>query len=357
MVYHFLFKWLNGKVRPLLFLLLTYKRMTFNQLLLKKQRRWHYALYAMLALLITMSAFYLMVGELFISPFHAWSPLEWQLVTELRAPRLLSAVIIGASLAVSGAALQVLLGNVLAEPGVLGISGGASVAMVVVLFFFPALASPEIFMLCAVVGAMVFTLLLVSMAKAMRLSTTRLLLVGVALGILSGAVVTWAFYFSNDLSLRQLVYWLMGSIGGASWYQHTLSLAALPVIIWLALQGKTLDKLMLGETHAKQLGVDVHRLRWKLIFSVSLLVGAAVALGGVISFVGLVVPHLLRLAFGSENRYLLPMSALFGALLLVCADTVARTALNAAELPLGVVTTTIGAPIFIWMLLKNHDSR
>lgn len=331
--------------------------MNFNQLLLKKQRRWHFALYWMLALLVGFSALYLMIGEVFISPFQALSSLEWQLVAQLRAPRLLSAIVIGASLAVSGATLQVLLGNVLAEPGVLGISGGASVALVIVLFLFPSLASPEVFMLSAVAGAMVFTLLLVSMAKAMCLSTTRLLLVGVALGILSGAVVTWAFYFSDDLGLRQLVYWLMGSIGGASWYQHTLSLAALPIIMWLMLQGKTLDKLMLGETHARQLGVDVERLRWKLILAVSVLVGAAVALGGVISFVGLVVPHLLRLAFGSENRYLLPMSALFGALLLVFADIIARTALISAELPLGVVTTTLGAPIFIWMLLKNHDSR
>ncbi|MDE1325438.1 vitamin B12 ABC transporter permease BtuC [Vibrio aestuarianus] len=331
--------------------------MNFNQLLLKKQRRWHFALYWMLALLVGFSALYLMIGEVFIFPFQALTSLEWQLVAQLRAPRLLSAIVIGASLAVSGATLQVLLGNVLAEPGVLGISGGASVAMVIVLFLFPTLASPEVFMLSAVVGAMVFTLLLVSMSKAMRLSTTRLLLVGVALGILSGAIVTWAFYFSDDLGLRQLVYWLMGSIGGASWYQHTLSLVALPIITWLVLQGKTLDKLMLGETHARQLGVDVERLRWKLILAVSVLVGAAVALGGVISFVGLVVPHLLRLAFGSENRYLLPMSALFGALLLVFADIIARTALISAELPLGVVTTTLGAPIFIWMLLKNHDSR
>lgn len=331
--------------------------MNFNQLLLKKQRRWHFALYWMLALLVGFSALYLMIGEVFIFPFQDLTSLEWQLVAQLRAPRLLSAIVIGASLAVSGATLQVLLGNVLAEPGVLGISGGASVAMVIVLFLFPTLASPEVFMLSAVIGAMVFTLLLVSMAKAMRLSTTRLLLVGVALGILSGAIVTWAFYFSDDLGLRQLVYWLMGSIGGASWYQHTLSLVALPIITWLVLQGKTLDKLMLGETHARQLGVDVERLRWKLILAVSVLVGAAVALGGVISFVGLVVPHLLRLAFGSENRYLLPMSALFGALLLVFADIIARTALTSAELPLGVVTTTLGAPIFIWMLLKNHDSR
>jgi len=311
----------------------------------------------MFAVLVVVSILYLMVGEIFISPFDSMSPLEKMLVIDLRFPRLLAAMFIGAALAVSGATLQVLLGNVLAEPGIIGISGGASVAMVLMLFFFPALAGPESFMLAAIIGSLLFTLLLVSISTAMRLTTTKLLLVGVALGILAGAVVTWAFYFSDDLSLRQLMYWLMGSIGGASWYQHGLTLLALPVILWLLFQGGTLDKLMLGETHAKQLGVDVYQLRWKLIIAVSVLVGAAVALGGVIGFVGLVVPHLLRLAFGTENRMLLPLSAIGGALLLVCADTIARLALDSAELPLGVVTTSIGAPVFIWMLVRNHDSH
>ncbi|MGY2573089.1 vitamin B12 ABC transporter permease BtuC [Vibrio sp. C8] len=331
--------------------------MDFSQLMLLKQRRWMRAGYLLLTLLALASVVYLMVGEIFISPFSSFDALETRLVFDLRLPRLFAAMMIGAALAVSGATLQVLLGNVLAEPGIIGISGGASVAMVVLLFFFPAIASPEAFMISAIIGALIFTLLLVFIANAMRLTTTRLLLVGVALGILSGSVVTWAFYFSDELSLRQLMYWLMGSIGGASWYQHTLTLIALPIMAWLLYQGSALDKLMLGETHAKQLGVDVVSIRWKLIIAVSVLVGAAVALGGVIGFVGLVVPHLLRLALGSENRMLLPLSAVSGALLMVLADIVARLALDSAELPLGVVTTTIGAPIFIWMLVRNHDSR
>ncbi|MGF1694156.1 vitamin B12 ABC transporter permease BtuC [Vibrio lamellibrachiae] len=331
--------------------------MQFNQLLLQKHRRWmRYSLILSLLLCIS-SSIYLIIGELTISPFGSLSSLEYQLLYQLRLPRLIAAMAIGASLAVSGAVLQVLLGNVLAEPGVLGISGGASVAMVIVLFFFPLAASAHVFMLAAVAGAMVFTLILVSMAKAMRLTTARLLLVGVALGILASAAVTWAFYFSDDLSLRQLMYWLMGSIGGTSWYQHTVTLVILPVLLWLCIQGNVLDKLMMGEAHAKQLGVNVDSVRWKLIFAVSILVGGAVAIGGVIGFVGLVVPHLLRLAFGTENKYLIPVAALSGALLVVVADLIARLALDSAELPLGVVTTTLGAPIFIWMLVKNHDSN
>lgn len=329
--------------------------MDFQQLILQKQIRWKRYIGFMSLLLVAFSCAYLMVGDLFISPFSDISPLEHKLLVDLRLPRLLAAIAIGSALAVSGASLQVLLGNVLAEPGVLGISGGASLAMVIVLFFLPFAPTPEIFMVAAILGSLCFTLILVSMARAMKLTTARLLLVGVALGILSGAMVTWAFYFSDDLSLRLLMYWLMGSLGGVSWYHHSLSMVILPVMVWLCLQGSKLDKLMIGETHAAQLGVNVASLRWRLILAVSILVGCSVALGGVISFVGLVVPHLLRLAFGTENRYLLPLSAITGAALLVFSDILARTLLNSAELPLGVMTTTIGAPIFIWMLVKNHD--
>ncbi|MBY6199229.1 vitamin B12 ABC transporter permease BtuC [Vibrio hangzhouensis] len=330
--------------------------MEFNQLLTQNQRRWRKLIFAMIGVLFGCALLHLSVGELFINPFAPQTALESRLLYDLRLPRLLAAAAIGAALALSGASLQVLLGNVLAEPGVLGISGGASLGMVVVLFAVPAAATPFGFMLAGVAGALCFTLLLVSMAKAMRLTTTRLLLVGVALGILSGAVVTWAFYFSDDLSIRQLMYWLMGSVGGVSWYQHVLTLLMIPVAVWLCFKGTVLDKLMVGEVHAKQLGVDVNRIRWQLILAVSLLVGGSVALGGVISFVGLVVPHLLRLAFGTENRYLLPLSAVTGATLLVVSDILARLILDSAELPVGVMTTTLGAPIFIWMLVKSHDT-
>lgn len=331
--------------------------MNFNQLILNKQRRWKNCFIASSILLLVLCFSYLSIGEVLISPFNFSEPLNQLLLMELRLPRLLAALAIGSALAISGASLQVLLGNSLAEPGVLGISGGASLAMVVVLFLLPVMPSPEVSMLAAIAGSLLFTLLIVGMARSLKLSTPRLLLVGVALGILSGAVVTWAFYFSDDMSMRVLMYWLMGSIGGTSWHQHTLTLLMVPVVVWLCLQGSKLDKLMVGETHAKQLGVDVDQLRWRLILAVSLLVGMSVALGGIISFVGLVIPHLLRLAFGTENKYLLPMSAIAGAGLLVFADILARVSLDSAELPLGVVTTTIGAPFFIWMLLRNHDLR
>ncbi|WP_428776550.1 vitamin B12 ABC transporter permease BtuC [Vibrio sp.] len=331
--------------------------MEFNQLLAVKQRHWQHYLLLLSAVSIIVAAVYLMVGEVWISLLPPYEPFEQQLVWQLRLPRLIAAMAIGASLALSGAVLQVLLGNVLAEPGVLGISGGASLMMVIVLFFLPALATPLGFMFSAIVGALLFTLILVGMARSLRLTTTRLLLVGVALGLISSAVVTWAFYFSDNLSLRQLMYWLMGSISGINWYQHWVTLVLLPIVIWLCWQGRKLDTLMLGEVHAKQLGLDVNRVRWRLILAVSVLIGGAVAIGGVIGFVGLVVPHLLRLALGANNRFLLPAATLTGAVLVMVADMIARLALDAGELPLGVVTTSIGAPIFIWMLVARHDSR
>lgn len=190
-------------------------------------------------------------------------------------------------------------------------------------------------MAAAVLGALLFTLLLVVMARKLRLTTARLLLVGVALGILSGAVVTWAFYFSDDLGLRQLMYWLMGSVAGVSWYQHLLSLVAVPVVIWLVLQGGVLDKLMLGEGHAKQLGIRYSSCSLAAHSRYRITGRGFRRAGGVIGFVGLVVPHLLRLTLGSENRLLLPLSALCGALLLVSADLIARLALGSGELPLG----------------------
>ncbi len=329
--------------------------MKVQRLLAETKTRWHHYLITILLVLLLASGVYLLSGEVVLNPLHGASDIQLKVLVELRLPRLFAAIVIGGALAMSGTALQVLLGNPLAEPGVLGISGGASCAMVIMLFAVPFVPSALLLMLAAIMGSMLFTLLLVGLARYARLSTTKLLLIGVALGILSSCIVTWAFYFSDDLSVRELMYWLMGSISGVNWQQHFVSVIMLVAMVWLASQASALDKLMLGEVHARQLGVDVNKLRWRLILVVAVLVGGAVALGGIISFVGLIVPHFLRLACGTQHRYLLPMAALSGATLVVLADLCARTLMAAGELPLGVMTTSIGAPVFIWMLLKNHD--
>ncbi|KJF86685.1 vitamin B12 ABC transporter permease BtuC [Photobacterium phosphoreum] len=328
--------------------------MLLNELLYRQQQRWRTCLIVSSLLLVAICVFAVAVGEIWILPWAPDGALQQQLLMQLRIPRVLAALIVGAALASSGAVLQVLLGNPLAEPGVLGISGGASLAVVLLLFLAPITPTPFLTMLAAMTGALLFTLILVGFSRRQKVSMARLLLIGVALGIFSGAVVTWAFYFSDDLSMRQLMYWLMGSVGGVSWGQLSLLFVIVPVLVVLCMQGKSLDVMMLGDVAARQLGVDVRRIRWLLILMVSLLVGCSVALAGVIGFVGLVVPHLLRLQFGTENRYLLPLSAICGGILLVLADTLSRVLLADADLPIGVVTTSLGAPVFIWMLMRSQ---
>ncbi len=334
--------------------------MTDQPLLLlaqQKRQRWMFAIKTLLISILLLAVISLLVGDFLINPFDGLSSLEQQLLWQLRLPRLFGALVVGGALALSGATLQILLRNVLAEPGVIGVSGGASVAMVLLITFIPAAATTLGYTAGAIIGAIGFTFILVTMAKVSRLTTTRLLLVGVALGIISNAVVTLAFYFSDELSLRQLMYWLMGSLGAVNLSQLMVLLVPVFVMWWIIRQSTRLDKIMLGEVHALQLGVDVFKLRWKLIVAVSVLVGVSVAVAGVIGFVGLVVPHIVRLLLGTENRYLLPTSVLAGSTFLLFSDLIARTVMENAELPLGVVTTLFGAPVFIWMLVKNHDYR
>lgn len=328
--------------------------MLLNELVHRQRQRWRTCLIVSSLLLVVICLFAVAVGEMWILPWAPDGALQQQLLLQLRIPRVLAALIVGAALASSGAVLQVLLGNPLAEPGVLGISGGASLAVVLLLFFVPITPTPFLTMIAAMAGALLFTLILVGFSRRKKVSMARLLLIGVALGILSSAVVTWAFYFSDDLSMRQLMYWLMGSVGGVSWGQLSLLFVIVPVLVVLCMQGKSLDVMMLGDVSARQLGVDVRRIRWLLILMVSLLVGCSVALAGVIGFVGLVVPHLLRLQLGTENRFLLPLSAICGGILLVLADTLSRVLLADADLPIGVVTTSLGAPVFIWMLMRSQ---
>ncbi len=325
--------------------------MQVSSLTARQHIRWRRALCLFSCLLLLASGVALSVGELWINPLAPDSPLAQQLLIQLRLPRVLAALLIGASLAMAGASLQVLLGNPLAEPGVLGISGGASIAVVLLLLLAPTWASSSHMAIAAMLGASAFTLILVMLARR-ALATSRILLVGVALSILAGSGVTLAFYFSTDFNLRQLMVWLMGSLSGMRLEHVAILSITLPCIALLWRYGQKLDQLMLGDQQAQQLGLDTHRLRWQLIVLVSILVGVSVATAGVIGFIGLIVPHYLRLWLGSRNCYLLPMSALAGALLLVCADTIGRLIIPSAELPVGVVTSVIGAPLFIWMLVR-----
>ncbi|MFK5827861.1 vitamin B12 ABC transporter permease BtuC [Escherichia coli] len=300
----------------------------------------------LLALLLSLCA-----GEQWISPGDWFSPRGELFVWQIRLPRTLAVLLVGAALAISGAVMQALFENPLAEPGLLGVSNGAGVGLIAAVLLGQGQLPNWALGLCAIAGALIITLILLRFARR-HLSTSRLLLAGVALGIICSALMTWAIYFSSSVDLRQLMYWMMGGFGGVDWRQSWLMLALIPVLLWICCQSRPMNMLALGEISARQLGLPLWFWRNVLVAATGWMVGVSVALAGAIGFIGLVIPHILRLCGLTDHRVLLPGCALAGASALLLADVVARLALAAAELPIGVVTATLGAPVFIWLLLK-----
>ncbi|MCF3360095.1 vitamin B12 ABC transporter permease BtuC [Escherichia coli] len=300
----------------------------------------------LLALLLSLCA-----GEQWISPGDWSTPRGELFVWQIRLPRTLAVLLVGAALAISGAVMQALFENPLAEPGLLGVSNGAGVGLIAAVLLGQGQLPNWALGLCAIAGALIITLILLRFARR-HLSTSRLLLAGVALGIICSALMTWAIYFSISVDLRQLMYWMMGGFGGVDWRQSWLMLALIPVLLWICCQSRPMNMLALGEISARQLGLPLWFWRNVLVAATGWMVGVSVALAGAIGFIGLVIPHILRLCGLTDHRVLLPGCALAGASALLLADVVARLALAAAELPIGVVTATLGAPVFIWLLLK-----
>ncbi len=300
----------------------------------------------LLALLLSLCA-----GEQWISPGDWFTPRGELFVWQIRLPRTLAVLLVGAALAISGAVMQALFENPLAEPGLLGVSNGAGVGLIAAVLLGQGQLPNWALGLCAIAGALIITLILLRFARR-HLSTSRLLLAGVALGIICSALMTWAIYFSTSVDLRQLMYWMMGGFGGVDWRQSWLMLALIPVLLWICCQSRPMNMLALGEISARQLGLPLWFWRNVLVAATGWMVGVSVALAGAIGFIGLVIPHILRLCGLTDHRVLLPGCALAGASALLLADIVARLALAAAELPIGVVTATLGAPVFILLLLK-----
>ena len=300
----------------------------------------------LLALLLSLCA-----GEQWILPGDWFSPRGELFVWQIRLPRTLAVLLVGAALAISGAVMQALFENPLAEPGLLGVSNGAGVGIIAAVLLGQGQLPNWALGLCAIAGALIITLILLRFARR-HLSTSRLLLAGVALGIICSALMTWAIYFSTSVDLRQLMYWMMGGFGGVDWRQSWLMVALIPVLLWICCQSRPMNMLALGEISARQLGLPLWFWRNVLVAATGWMVGVSVALAGAIGFIGLVIPHILRLCGLTDHRVLLPGCALAGASALLLADVVARLALAAAELPIGVVTATLGAPVFIWLLLK-----
>ncbi len=285
------------------------------------------------------------------------------LVLQIRLPRILLAIVVGAGLSVAGAAIQGLFRNALADPALIGVTSGAMVFAVAGIFFTGGLLSSlsgllgySTVAILGFLGSVLSTLLVYRLASHRgRTSVTTMLLAGIAITALAGALTGLMTYFSTEDELRDITFWTLGSLSGANW-SMLLLVSSLIIIALIALLrcAPGLDLLMLGENEAFFLGASVQRLKWVVILSAALAVGTAVAVSGIISFVALVVPHLVRLSRGPAHRSLLMGSALLGAILLLWADTLARVAIAPAELPIGILTALLGAPFFIWLLRKNQ---
>ncbi|MDE3747023.1 FecCD family ABC transporter permease [Methylobacterium radiotolerans] len=283
-------------------------------------------------------------------------------ILSIRLPRTLLGLLVGAGLAVSGALMQGLFRNPLADPALVGVSSGVGLAAAVIIVLgdrilarlgvpgpLPYAALPA----GAFLSGLCATLILYALAtRSGRTAVATMLLAGIALGALSGALTGLLTFVSDDRQLRDLAFWSLGSLGGATWSKVAASAPLiLPVLAAVPLLGRGLNALVLGEAEAFHLGVPVERLKRACIVLVAVAVGASVAAAGVIGFVGLVVPHALRLLIGPGHRLLLPAAALLGGAFLVLADVVARLVAAPAELPIGIVTALVGAPVFLWLLL------
>lgn len=280
-----------------------------------------------------------------------------QIWLTIRLPRVLLALVIGGSLALAGCVMQGLFRNPLADPGLLGISSGAALAValwVVLPLSLPALVMLYAPMLAAFLGALAATVAIFLLSQQRNSSLSRLLLVGIAINALCGAAVGVLSWVSNDAQLRQLSLWGMGSLGQAQW-STLLAVTSLMVptalVIWR--MANALNVLQLGDEEAHYLGVDVAVVQRILLLCSALLVAAAVAVSGVIGFVGLVVPHLMRMWLGADHRAAIPGSILAGASLLLVADTAARTLVAPAEMPVGLLTSLLGAPWFLWLIFRR----
>lgn len=287
---------------------------------------------------------------------------EALVLLDIRLPRTLLAMYVGASLAMAGAILQGLFRNPLADPGLIGVSAGAALFAVALIAFgeiyvpgLKATLGVHALPVAAFVGGFLVTAILIGMTSSKRgVSTATLLLAGVAIAALASALMGVVAYLSDDRALRDLTLWTLGSLAGASWSKviGTLPFLALLVLLLPRLV-RDLNGLLLGEAEAYHLGVNVRRAKVLALFVTAAAVGTAVAVAGIVGFIGIVTPHIIRLVAGPDHRFLLPASALLGGTLAVSADMVARVVVAPAELPLGIVTALVGAPFFLHLILRR----
>jgi len=290
---------------------------------------------------------------------------ESNVLLQIRLPRVALAMLVGGGLGVSGAALQGLFRNPLVEPGLIGVSsGGALFAVIFIVFgaYFPwvtglfgSLGLP----LFAFVGGLVNVSLVYNMANSGgKTDISLLILAGVALTAFSGALIGLSLFYADEAALRNFTFWSLGDVGGANWDKVKIGIFLILVPSSLIiLQYRNLNAFAIGENEAFHMGVNVQQVKYLVLVTSALVVGVGVSMTGTIGFVGLIVPHLIRLQFGADHRLVLPGSFLLGACLLTSADLIARMIVMPAELPIGIITAIIGSPFFIWLILNVKKIR
>ncbi|XBH23133.1 iron ABC transporter permease [Jonesiaceae bacterium BS-20] len=277
---------------------------------------------------------------------------------QIRFPRVVLTMLVGAALATGGALMQGVFGNPLADPGVVGVSSGAAAAACTAMVFGWAFFGNWTVAIFAFAGGLVVTLLVYAISRSNgRTEVVTLVLTGVAVNAVCGAIIALMTFLGDQQSREQIVFWQLGSMNGTRWdYVAVVAPIVIVGIVLVMFLTRKLDLLSLGERSARHLGVDVERLRIGSIILVAFLTAAAVAFAGIISFVGLVVPHIIRMIVGPGHRVLIPASALGGAVLLSGADLIARTAVPFADLPIGMLTALVGGPFFFWLIRKTRKS-
>jgi iron complex transport system permease protein len=305
---------------------------------------------------VRVGAVSLSIGEIVRAALGAGDPTTRTIVRTLRGPRAVEAALVGAALATSGATFQALLRNPLAEPYVLGVSSGAAVGAVIAVVAGLGAHTIWAIPLAAFLGAVgtIGLVLRLALAAGGAVDTRLLLLSGVVVSAFLNAAMLLVLTWADVESFRSALFWMMGSTSRASW-TGTAVLAAtlLPAVALLLALGRALDLLAVGEHTAATLGLSVERTKLLAYAIASLLAASAVAVSGVIGFVGLIIPHAVRLRWGSAHRFLIPAAALTGAAFLTITDTLARAALRPAEIPIGVVTAFVGVPVFVWLLKRR----
>lgn len=308
----------------------------------------------------------ILAGKLGLDTGISFAPQQEAVFLAIRFPRVVFGLLIGAALGISGAALQGLFRNPLADPALIGVSSGATLAAVVVTvfgekYFTAATQALGIYLLpvSSFLGAFAVTVLVYRLSQyGGKTLVSTLLLAGIAINALASALTGFTIFYASDAQLRSITFWTLGSLGGATWSSIYAILPFIGIaLLVLPRTARALNIFALGETNAAHLGIRTERIKRSIIVLTALAVGASVAVSGIIGFVGLVVPHIVRMLIGPDNRYLLLSSAMMGAALMVIADIGARMLMNTAELPIGILTSMIGGPVFLYILLKERKNQ